>query len=57
MALYDQIIAIYPTLKQDDFVPNTGTILLQNDGQNDYIKLWENNNPQPTKEQLEETGK
>jgi len=59
MALYDQILAIYPTLTQSDFNPRTGTILLQNDsdGKDDYIKLWTNNNPQPTIEQLIATGK
>jgi XkdW protein len=59
MALYDQIIAIYPTLTQADFSPNGGTILLQNDsdGKGDYIKSWTNSNPQPTQEQLTATGK
>jgi len=58
MALYDQILAIYPTLTQADFMPN-GTIHLQNDsdGKGDYIKSWTNSNPQPTAEQLTATGK
>ena len=58
MALYDQILAIYPTLTAADFAPN-GTIHLQNDsdGKGDYIKSWTNSNPQPTAEQLTATGK
>jgi len=55
MTLYDKIIKIYPTLTQADFMPITGTILLQNDsdGKGDYIKEW--NHPtlaRPTEEQL-----
>jgi len=59
MALYDQIIAIYPELTSADFFPLTGTIHLQNDsdGKGDYIKLWTNSNPQPTEIQLQEIQK
>ena len=59
MTLYNQIIAIYPTLTQEDFDPIIGTIILQNDsdGNGDYIKSWTNFNPQPTLEQLSATGK
>ena len=57
MVLYDQILAIYTTLKLEDFDPITGTIYLQNDGNGDYIKTWTNNNPQPTETQLQATGK
>jgi len=59
MSLYDQIMAIYPTLTSTDFVPITGTIHLQNDsdGKGDYIKSWTNSNPQPTEAQLQATGK
>jgi XkdW protein len=60
MSLYDQIIAIYPTLTSADFSPITGTILLQNDsdGKGDYIKSWNHpTHPQPTQEQLTATGK
>ncbi len=58
--LYDQILAIYPTLTQADFMPPHGTILLQNDGngKGDYIKAW--NHPtlaEPTQAQLIATGK
>ena len=57
MTLYQQILTIYPTLIQDDFMPATGTILLQNDSdeKGDYIKEWKNVNPQPTIEQLKAT--
>jgi hypothetical protein len=56
MSLYNQILAIYPTLKDVDFLT---TIHLQNDsdGKGDYIKSWTNSNPQPTQAQLEATGK
>jgi XkdW protein len=55
MTLYDKIIKIYPTLTIEDFMPTTGTILLQNDsdGRGDYIREWKNSNPQPTQEQLD----
>lgn len=60
MALYDQIMAIYPDLKTEDFMPFIGTIMLQNDsdGKGDYIKEW--NHPthaKPTEAQLAATGK
>lgn len=53
MNLYEKIIQIYPTLNVDDFNPFTGTIVLQNDGDGDYIKAWKNVNPQPTQTQLD----
>jgi len=58
MALYDQIIKIYPSLTENDFFGPTATIFLQNDsdGKGDYIKLWNNSNPQPTLEQLNAAG-
>ena len=51
--LYEQIMSIYPSLTQQDFLT---TIRLQNDsnGVGDYIKSW--NHPtfaQPTQEQLD----
>jgi hypothetical protein len=52
MTLYDQIIKLYPSLTKDDFDPIKGTIYLQNDGDGDYIKMWANSNPQPTKDEL-----
>jgi hypothetical protein len=56
MALYDQIMAIYPSLQPQDFLT---TIHLQNDsdGKGDYIKSWTNSNPEPTAAQLAATGK
>jgi hypothetical protein len=54
MNLYEKIIALYPTLTQNDFMP-TGTIKLQNDldGKGDYIAKWEHPTlARPTEEQL-----
>ncbi len=55
MTLYEKILAIYPKLTGEDFMPGRGTIMLQNDsdGRGDYIREW--NHPtlaQPTEEQL-----
>jgi len=55
MKLYEKIKQIYPSLTDEDFAPDTGTIMLQNDsdGNGDYIKEW--NHPtlaKPTEEQL-----
>jgi hypothetical protein len=54
MTLYEKIITIYPILISIDFLPSTGTILLQNDsdGKGDYIAKWEHTLPRPTDEQL-----
>lgn len=55
MTLYDKIMAIYPSLTNDDFLPLGGTILLQNDsdGRGDYIAAWNHPTlPRPTDEQL-----
>ena len=51
MNLYEQIMAIYPQLTNQDFMT---TIRLQNDsdGRGDYIKEWTHELPQPTAEQL-----
>ena len=57
MALYDKIIALYPSLTSDDFHPMRGSILLKNDsdGKGDYIAKWEHPTlPQPTPAQLEQ---
>ena len=56
MTLYDKIKTIYSELTDNDFVPNRGTIHLQNDsdGRGDYIASW--NHPtlaQPTQAQLD----
>ena len=53
MVLYDQILAIYTTLKLEDFDPITGTIYLQNDGNGDFIAKWEHPTlTQPTEDRL-----
>lgn len=52
MDLYSKIMAIYPELKQEDFLQ---TIRLQNDsnGLGDYIAAWEHPTlARPTEEQL-----
>jgi hypothetical protein len=56
MTLYEKITTLYTELTSDDFAPDTGTIMLQNDsdGNGDYIKEW--NHPtlaKPTQEQLD----
>jgi len=55
MTLYEKILAIYPELTGEDFMPGRGTIMLQNDsdGRGDYIKSWTHATlAQPTEEQL-----
>jgi hypothetical protein len=52
LSLYQKILQIYPTLTAIDFYPGEGSIVLQNDGNGDYIASWTNTNPQPTAEQL-----
>ena len=52
MTLYDKIIALYPSLTQQDFFT---VITLQNDsdGKGDYIAKWEHPTlDRPTQEQL-----
>ena len=51
MTLFDKILALYPSLTQQDF---TTVITLQNDsdGKGDYIAKWEHSLPRPTEEQL-----
>ena len=52
MTLYDKIKAIYPELKDSDFMT---VITLQNDGFGDYIAKWEHHTlPRPTEEQLKD---
>ena len=51
MNLYEKIIFIYPELATYDFA--RGAIILQNDGQGDYIAKWEHPTlARPTEEQL-----
>ena len=50
--MYDKIMALYPSLTQEDFLT---VIRLQNDsdGKGDYIAKWEHPTlAQPTEEQL-----
>ena len=50
--LVEKIKFIYPSLTERDFLP-TGTILLQNDGDGDYIAKWEHPTlAKPTEDQL-----
>ena len=52
MTLYEKIMALYPSLTQQDFMD---VIRLQNDsdGKGDYIAKWEHPTlPRPTEEQL-----
>jgi hypothetical protein len=56
MTLYEKITTLYPDLTDADFMPDTGTIMLQNDsdGKGDYIREW--NHPtlaKPTQAQLD----
>ena len=54
--MYEKIMALYPELTSADFVPSTGTILIQNnsDGNGEFIAKWDNTKyPEPTKEQLQ----
>jgi len=54
MSLYEKIMALYPSLTDDDFY-SRGTIILQNDsdGKGDYIAKWEHPTlARPTQEQL-----
>jgi hypothetical protein len=53
--LYEKIVAIYPELTGEDFMPGRGTIMLQNDsdGRGDYIREWNHATlAEPTEEQL-----
>jgi hypothetical protein len=52
MTLYEKIIALYPSLTQQDFLT---VITLQNDsdGKGDFIAKWEHPDfPKPTDEEL-----
>jgi hypothetical protein len=52
MNLYEKIIQLYPNLKPEDF-DLRGSIILQNDGDGDYIKEWSHPTfEKPTEEQL-----
>ena len=50
MTLYEKIIALYSELTDQDFMT---IIILQNDGNGDYIAKWEHPTlARPTEEQL-----
>ena len=52
MDLYTKLLKIYPNLTENDFLP-LGTIVLQDDGQGQYIKSWNNlTYAQPTQAQI-----
>ena len=55
MTLIEKIKALYPELKDSDFLPIIGTVLVQNnsDGNGDYLAKWEHPTlARPTEEQL-----
>jgi hypothetical protein len=48
MDLYADLLAIYPELTINDFYPNTGSILLKDDGDGlQYIGAWDYTQPLP----------
>ena len=56
MTLFEKIKQLRSTLTDEDFYPDTGTIVLQNDsdGKGDYIREW--NHPtvtRPTQQELD----
>jgi hypothetical protein len=51
--LKDLIMSVYPSLVDNDFASQIGTITLRNDGNGQYIAKWEHPTlPRPTEEQL-----
>jgi len=56
MFLSEKIKKIYPTLKDEDFIPGYGTIQLRNesDGKGDFMYKWEHPTlTRPTQAQLD----
>lgn len=55
MKLWQKILQLRADVSDDDFNPETGTILLQNDsdGNGDYIKEWNHANTKPTQAELD----
>ena len=52
--MYEKIKQIYPELTNEDFSHKNGIILLQNDGEGDYIKSWNHSSlAKPTQQQLD----
>jgi hypothetical protein len=55
MRLIEKIKSIYPELKDSDFIPGVGKIIIadNSDGLGEYILSWERNElEKPTDEQL-----
>lgn len=53
MTLVQKILQLYPSLTLDDFHPIKGSIQIQNDGDGEYIKEWNNSDyPQPSEKEL-----
>jgi hypothetical protein len=56
MILYEKILQLRPNLSENDFDPDIGTIVLQNDldEKGDYIKEWNHaTETQPTQQELD----
>lgn len=56
MSLFEKILKIHPSLKESDFHPVFGSIMIQDDsdGRGQYISKWDHPSLQaPTNEQLE----
>ena len=55
MTLAEKIMAIYPEITQDDFIPMFNKIILvdESNGQPAYIATWNMPEPEPTQEQLD----
>ena len=54
MTLTEKIIALYPELTVFDIMKSDRTIVLQNDGEGDYIAKWEHPTlTRPTQAQLD----
>ena len=47
--MQDKLMLLYPQLTTHDFMLH---IIVQNDGNGDYIAKWEHSLPKPTDEQL-----
>lgn len=55
MGLFEKILKIYPSLKESDFHPVFGTIMIQDDsdGRGQYLSKWDHPTlARPTDEQL-----
>lgn len=47
MSLYDELRNAAPFLTDADFYHRTETVILQNDGDGDYIAKWDRKEPLP----------